>query len=227
MSSDQEPGPKTRDRFPVWPLFAVGLLLAFSLTVRTFREIRLEWVLLNLFFGQALRIGLVAIMGWTAIRAARGRQWRRAIGLTFLPLFLLAGLLFPTFYDTRMQRAADPLAFRFERWMLDRERGRREGDGRLLVIRCTDGFGGRSFGVAYDETDEILLPPGHQSEAWKARAQGTELGWNGFSRGPGRSAEARRPWTAGRPLSNILTTQGVAWVSPTRIIWFVWLVRIV
>jgi hypothetical protein len=75
-----------------------------------------------------------------------------------------------------MQRAADPLAFRFERWMLDRERGRREGDGRLLVIRCTDGFGGLSFGVAYDETDEILLPPGHQSEAWKARAQGTELG---------------------------------------------------
>ena len=176
MSSGQESAPGPRDRFPFWPLFGVGLLLAMSLAVRTFREIRLEWILLDWTIGLALRVGLLSVIGWLAIRAGRYSLWRRALGLAILPSFLLAALLFPTFYDTRMQRAADPIAFRFERWMLDREHSRRTGEERLLVVRCTDGFGGLSFGVAYDETDEILLPPGHQSDAWKARARGTELG---------------------------------------------------
>lgn len=153
----------------------MALFLAISLAVRTFREVRLQWILLDWIIGLALRVGLLAVIGWLAIRAARHSLWRRALGLAILPAFLLAAFLLPTFYDTWMQRAADPIAFRFERWMLDREHSRRIGEERLLVVRCTDGFGGLSFGVAYDETDEILLPPGQQSEAWKARARGTEL----------------------------------------------------
>jgi hypothetical protein len=176
VSSGQESALRPRDRFPFWPIFGVGLLLAMSLAVRTFREIRLAWMLLDWTIGLALRVGLLAVIGWLAIRAARRRLWREALGLAILPSFLLAAFLFHTLYDTRMQRAADPIAFRFERWMLDRERSRRTREERLLVVRCTDGFGGLSFGVAYDETDEILLPPGHQSETWKARARGTELG---------------------------------------------------
>jgi hypothetical protein len=32
-----------------------------------------------------------------------------------------------------------------------------------------------SKGVVYDETDEIALPPGHQSAAWKSRMRKTDL----------------------------------------------------
>jgi hypothetical protein len=43
-----------------------------------------------------------------------------------------------------------------------------------------DGFISMSSGVAFDESDEISLPAGQQTDAWKVRAAHTELSAGDF-----------------------------------------------
>ena len=50
------------------------------------------------------------------------------------------------------------------------------GNGPRLAVFTMDGFISMSNGVAFDESDELSLPVGQQTSAWKIHAAHTELG---------------------------------------------------
>ena len=56
----------------------------------------------------------------------------------------------------------------------------RMNDGPRLAVFMMNGFISMSSGVAFDESDEIILPAGKQTDAWKVRAAHTEFSTGDF-----------------------------------------------
>ncbi len=114
-----------------------------------------------------------AVIGvWSAtscIRCARQRSWKQSVlpGFLLATSFLVALNFFPFVRGCNYLGGA--LRFALTRSYYDHQVALLPSDGRpRLAIFIWGGMIGSSRGVVYDESDEIALPPGQQSVAWKA-----------------------------------------------------------
>lgn len=121
-----------------------------------------------------------AVIGvWSAIfyiRCARRRHWKRG----FLAGFLLVTSLLVAFNFFSFARGCNylggALRFAITRSYYDHQVALLPIDGKpRLAVFSWGGMLWSSRGVVYDESDEIALPPGHQSAAWKANPNLGEL----------------------------------------------------
>lgn len=123
-------------------------------------------------------------------RRVRRRQWSHALASGILPLtILVAGLQFWNFIHLCIY-CGDVVHFIAARSSYVREVRSfpQDGEPRLLVFNL-GGMSWASRGYVYDETDELLLAPAHQSASWKIRADQTELTCGYFAEGfPGHSS---------------------------------------
>ena len=139
----------------------------------------------SLGFG-ALFVAIPISFGWglagigsliCCIRSAMRKAWRRSLLTAILPVTLLLvalnplGFLYSCMYLGEIVRFS-ALKYSYDRIIADLPANERPG----LVVFIWDGFLGASNGVLYDATDQVTLPPGHQSADWLARASHTELG---------------------------------------------------
>lgn len=133
-----------------------------------------------------------AVIGlWSAtlfIRCVRKRSGKQIIlpGFLLVTSFLVALNLLPFLRGCNYLGAA--LRFAATRSYYDQQVALLPiGGGPRLAIFIWGGMLWASQGVVYDESDEIALPPGQQSAAWRANADLSELSC--------RSWDARRFWS--------------------------------
>jgi hypothetical protein len=113
--------------------------------------------------------------GIWAIRYARNKAWRKSILAAAFPLLLMLVASDPLRFTGFTQYAGDVLHFAAVKPGYDREIARLpSAQSRWREFN----WGGMLFasrGVLYDESDEVALPAGRQSQAWLARARDTDL----------------------------------------------------
>jgi hypothetical protein len=160
----------------MWPTLLVSGL--FFLFVALFAIPRSRVFLL--FFGMPV-IAIVtlipiALACFVAAASLIGRRYVRALSALVLPVVCtIAAINYGTTLKT-CATAADYVQFYvgyplFAHAVSQLPRD----DGPRLAVFTMDGFISMSSGVAFDESDEISLPAGQQTYAWKVRAAHTEL----------------------------------------------------
>lgn len=127
-----------------------------------------------------------AVIGvWSAtlyIRCARRRHWRQSVlpGCLLVTSFLVTLSFLPFIHGCTYLGGA--LRFAITRSYYDQQVALLPIDGKpRLAFFSWGGMIWVSRAVVYDESDEIALPPGHQSAAWKANPHLKELScgnWN-------------------------------------------------
>ena len=150
-------------------ILAVGSTLAFILLDATPLDTEFIYPLCAI---SSLVIVWAVIGVWSAalsIRCARRQHWKQG----FLPGFLLMTSLvvafnfFPFVHGCNYLGGA--LRFTMTRSYYDHQVALLPIDGRpRLAIFIWGGMIWLTTGVVYDESDEIALPPGQQSAAWKS-----------------------------------------------------------
>jgi hypothetical protein len=157
-------------------ILAVGSSLALILMDATPLDTEFVYPLLSI-SGMVIVWAVIGV--WSAtlyIRCARQRHWKQS----FLPGFLLVtsllvALNFLSFVGG-CNYLGGALRFAITRSYYDHQVALLPIDGKpRLAVFIWGGMIWWSRGVVYDESDEIALPPGHQSAAWKAKADFSEL----------------------------------------------------
>jgi hypothetical protein len=167
--------------FLMWPtFFTIGLFLLFV----TLFVIPRSRVFL-LFFGiPVIAIGTlipIARSCFVAAASLKGRRYLRALSALVLPIVCtIAAANYGSALKT-CAAAADYVQFYvgypfFAHAVSQLPRN----DGPRLAVFTMDGFLSMSSGVAFDESDEIILPAGKQTDAWKVRAAHTEFSTGDF-----------------------------------------------
>lgn len=127
-----------------------------------------------------LLLAWAALGLWAAILTVRllGEfAWKRALVCAVLPIVVLGVGLNPFGFIRFCNNAGDVVHFyaRYASYMRTVRAAPSTGEPQLLTIN-RGGMIWASRGFVYDESDEVLRDPSRQSEAWKARAQASELG---------------------------------------------------
>jgi hypothetical protein len=157
-------------------ILAVGSTLALILVDATPLDTEFSYVI----FVIPVVVIVWAVIGvWSAtlyIRCARRRHWKQG----FLPGFLLGTSLLVALNFFSFVRECNylggALRFAMTRSYYDQQVALLPIDGKpRLAVFNWGGMIWSSRGVVYDESDEIALPPGHQSAAWKANPHLGEL----------------------------------------------------
>jgi hypothetical protein len=182
LTSDAGSGrPQLGRDFLVWPiLLATGLFLLF---VALFAIPRSRVLLL--FFGvpviAIVTLIPVALSCFVAVASLKGRRYLRALSALVLPIVCaIAAVNYGGTLRT-CAAAADYVQFYvgypfFAHAVSQLPRN----EGPRLAVFTMDGFISMSSGVAFDESDEIGLAAGQQTDAWKVRAAHTELSAGDF-----------------------------------------------
>ena len=156
--------------WPRWPLVVwAGYLLvvftcnAFAATLAT----SLLVVMLVVFL-----MGTIFVVPVVAYARIRKGQSHRAWGPFLVPILLSLMLLSTPLAEW----GGDLASFYRLRDTFQHEVDRAPGsDKEKLLVFGTDGFLDSVHGYAYDGSDEVNLPAGQQSDAWKKRAYRTEF----------------------------------------------------
>jgi hypothetical protein len=167
--------------FLMWPTYlAIGLFLLF---VALFAIPRSQVLLL--FFGMPViaiaTLIPIAISCVVAAASLKRQRYLRALSALVLPvLCTIAAVNYGTTLKT-CAAAADYVQFYvgyplFAHAVSQLPRN----NGPRLAVFTMDGFISMSSGVAFDESDEISLSAGKQTDAWKIRAAHTELSTDDF-----------------------------------------------
>jgi hypothetical protein len=162
--------------FLMWPTFlATGLFLLF---VALFAIPRSRVFLL--FFGMpVIAVGSlipIALSCFVAVTSLKERRYLKALSALVLPIVCTIAAVN---YGTTLRTCATAANyvqfyvgypfFAHAVSQLPRNAGPR------LAVFTMDGFISMSNGVAFDESDEVGLPAGQQTDEWKVRATHTEL----------------------------------------------------
>jgi len=127
-----------------------------------------------------LAIGLaMAVVVDVLGRRLQRRRFRWSVcGSALASTAMLALLVsYPSARDSAATTASRWVDFAFYRRDLDAQvrEQHRSGQSPALVVITIDGFITIVHGIAYDESGEMALPVGRQSERWRAAAAGGEL----------------------------------------------------
>lgn len=122
---------------------------------------------------------------WSAVlcvRFALRRSWLRSLQSAILPIVIFAIALNPLRFIQFCNYSGDVLHFVLARPYYERKIASipRTDQPRLAVFNW-GGMIWASRGLVYDESDEVALPPGHQSAAWLANPARAELACDGYA----------------------------------------------
>jgi hypothetical protein len=135
----------------------------------------------DLLFAVALFAAIPLLLAWGALLvwywAVAVGSFRRKKSLTALICLALPFAVPFTAYEAILyvQYPADYAHFQAMRSSYDAQVARLPKDGKRYAEFNWGGMLFASSGVVYDETDEVALPHGHQSIAWKKRMRNTDL----------------------------------------------------
>jgi hypothetical protein len=116
-----------------------------------------------------------------SVRAATRKDWRRCAIASLLPIVLLVVALDPIGFVRSCNHIGDVARFIVAKPYYDRQiAALPAGAGPHLAVFDWGGMTWASFGLVYDETDQIALPRGRQSADWLARASHSELSCEGY-----------------------------------------------
>lgn len=127
--------------------------------------------LVLLFWAMSAAVALAVAIG-----CALGRAWRPCLAMLLLPLTAVLAGLNLQFVWRAGQEAGDYVHFYVMRPLYLSEISRLPADQPRLVVYNWGGLLPMiSHGVVFDESDEIALPKGERSDAWKKRADRSEV----------------------------------------------------
>jgi hypothetical protein len=123
---------------------------------------------------------------WIAVRSAMRKDWRQCLVASLLPIVLLVVVAFdPVRFVRACNYIGDVAHFIVAKPYYDRQiAALPAGQGPRLATFDWGGMVWASFGVVYDETDQLSLPRGRQSPDWLERASHTELSCEGYDAQP-------------------------------------------
>jgi len=167
----------SRDRIPrVYLALALGIPLAHILLRATPLGSNFIYVMLGM---PGLALLLVGTAVWGLFLLARflmRQEWSRAVISGIPPVAVIVAVMtFPQFLYA-CNTAGDVLHFFVARPYYDRAVASLPSTRPRLAVFNWGGMAWASGGLVYDESDEVALPAGRQSAAWKAKAANTELG---------------------------------------------------
>lgn len=108
------------------------------------------------------------------------RDWRKAASWSVVTLVIGFSAIHHNYVRAYTNLAGDALNFAVNLSHYRERIAAMPNDAPKLVVFNRGGMIWASGGVVYDDSDEVRLPPGEQSAAWKARADRSELGCGGF-----------------------------------------------
>jgi hypothetical protein len=187
MTGAMNPAPSSaqmtvRCRFPRW-LVAIGLGVPLALIVLAASPLGADFLYVMIGIPALLLTWAVAGIGALVVSArfARQKEWRRCVIALVLPIVLLVVGLDPSRFIRSCNYVGDVVHFIISKPHYDREIAALPADQRpRLVVFDWGGMTWASFGLVYDETDQVSLPWGRQSADWLAQASSSELSCEGY-----------------------------------------------
>jgi len=169
-------------RFPLW-LIAIGLGVPLALIVFAASPLGSDFIYGKLGIPGLLFTWAIAGAGAVvvSVRSAMRKEWRQCLIALVLPIVLLAVALDPIRFVRTCNYIGDVVHFIISKPYYDRAIAALPSDQRpRLVVFDWGGMTWASFGLVYDETDQISLPAGRQSADWLAQASHSELSCEGY-----------------------------------------------
>lgn len=176
--ASQPVAPKN-DRILRWPLVASGSVPILLMVMRAFPQ-NSVFAFIYIMFGVPALILIWDVAASAAIvvvgLSLRRKEWRRTVSvMVFAVVVLVANWQLQNFLRI-CYTVGDVVSFQFVRSSyLAEVRADPVVDGQRIATFVWGGTISSSNGVVYDESDEVALPPGTQSAAWRAQADKTLL----------------------------------------------------
>ncbi|EGY01091.1 transmembrane protein [Nitrospirillum viridazoti Y2] len=170
------PSSQENDSYVYWPILtALGLAIIAVLIVTLLVELSLLCLfsLMGLMFTAALTAAIVSV---EAANAMWRRRWRRALSLMLLPLAVIPTLVWHQELARPLFLTGEILHFHALRPIyLGRIKAMPNIGAPKLALFIWGDWLATSYGVVYDESDEVALPSERRSDAWTSRADQTLL----------------------------------------------------
>ena len=171
------------DRMQRWPsVIAVGIPMLLIVIRAT--PVGADFVYVVMGIPALLLIWLLAAVAALAmaLRSLKARAWRRSLSRAILPLTVVAAFIQPRFSIASINLAGDLIHFEMvqSRYLAELATMPKTAEPKLVIFDW-GGWITMSNGVVYDESDEVALPAGQRSPAWKARANDTELNCSAYA----------------------------------------------
>jgi hypothetical protein len=181
-------GPESphRSRLPRW-VVALGLGVPVALIVLAAFPSGTDFLYVTAGIPALLFAWAIAGVGalWVAVRSAMGKDWRECLIALLLPIVLLVVARDPVRFVRACNHIGDVAHFIVAKPSYDRQiAGLSASQGPRLATFDWGGMVWASFGVVYDETDQLSLPRDRQSPDWLERASHTELSCDGYDAQP-------------------------------------------
>ncbi|MDZ5650490.1 hypothetical protein [Nitrospirillum sp. BR 11828] len=164
------------DGYVLWPvLTALGLASVAVLITASLAELSLLCLLslIGLMYAAALTAAMAGIM---AAHAIGRRRWRRALSLILLPLIVVPALKWREELARPIFVTGEVLHFLALRPVyLRRIQAMPDTSAPKLALFIWGGWLATSYGIVYDESDEVALPAERRSNAWTSRTDQTLL----------------------------------------------------
>jgi hypothetical protein len=169
-------------RAPYW-LVAIGLGVPLALVVFAASPLGTDFFYVVVGIPALLFVWVMAGVGALAasVRSAMRKDWRRCAIASLLPIVLLVVALDPIRFVRSCNHIGEVAHFIIAKPYYDRQiAALPAGQGPHLAVFDWGGMAWASFGVVYDETDQVSLPRARQSADWLARASHSELSCEGY-----------------------------------------------
>jgi hypothetical protein len=169
-------------RAPYW-LVAIGLGVPLALIVFAASPLGTDFFYVVVGIPALLFVWVMAGVGALAasVRSAMRKDWRQCAIASLLPIVLLVVALDPIGFVRSCNHIGEVAHFIIAKPYYDRQiAALPAGQGPHLAVFDWGGMAWASFGVVYDETDQVSLPRARQSADWLARASHSELSCEGY-----------------------------------------------
>ena len=181
-SAPSIPAIAASSRFPRW-LVAIGLGVPFALIALAASPLGNDFLYVVIGIPALLLTWALAGVGALVVSArfAKRQEWRRCAIALVLPIVLLVVALDPVGFVRSCNHIGDLIHFIAGKPYYDRAVAALPTDhGPRLAVFDWGGMVSASFGLVYDETDQVSLPRARQSADWLKRASHSELSCEGY-----------------------------------------------
>jgi hypothetical protein len=169
-------------RVPYW-LVAIGLGVPLALIVFAASPLGTDFFYVVIGIPALFFVWVMAGVGALAasVRSAMRKDWRQCVIASLLPIVLLVVALDPIGFVRSCNHIGEVAHFIIAKPYYDRQiAALPAGQGPHLAVFDWGGMAWASFGVVYDETDQVSLPRARRSADWLARASHSELSCEGY-----------------------------------------------
>jgi hypothetical protein len=171
------------DKFPRSVIYlAIGLPIALVLLAASPLGTSLLYVVAGIPGLLLLWLGVGIWSAARCLRFAAQRSWLRSLQAAILPIVIIGVAFNPLRFIYLCNYVGDVMHFVLARPYYDQEISALPPTDRpRLVVFNWGGMIWASRGLVFDESDEVALPPGHQSVAWLDNPGRAELACAGYA----------------------------------------------